>query len=219
MIEEINVTTAIIKVGPEHDAAIVSLAEEARKLLDFARLRTITTDADLRPATDDLSLIAKLKKALAEKKAEYLKPIKSHIDAVNTAFALIMQPLEEADSITRNKVRDYQAQVEKRHQEAEEINRQKAELAQREAAFNGTGEITVDTKPVEAPLPVGRVSSDFGSIGIAKVMKWEVEDITKVPFEYLIVDAGKIGKLVRAGIPSIPGIRIWKEGSLRVTAR
>jgi hypothetical protein len=46
-----------------------------------------------------------------------------------------------------------------------------------------------------------------------------VEDITKVPAEYLIVNEVVIGKLVRAGIPSIPGIRIWEEEILKVNAK
>ncbi len=52
-----------------------------------------------------------------------------------------------------------------------------------------------------------------------KIKKWEVEDITKVPGEYLMVDTVAIGKLVRAGIKSISGIRIWEEETLKVSAK
>lgn len=212
-------TTAIIKVGPEHDPAVLALANEARKLRDYAAARAITCDADLKPATEDLSIIARLKKALAEKKADYLKPIKAHIDAVNAAFTSIMAPLDEADLITRSQVRDYRAAIEKRRLEAEEINRQKQELARREAAFNG--EITIDTTPVEVPAPVTRVSTDLGTASTMKVYKWELLDIALVPKEYLAVNAGVVTSVVKAskGKIIIPGLRIWEEDTLRVTTR
>ncbi|MDP2158644.1 MAG: hypothetical protein Q8K68_13165 [Nitrospirota bacterium] len=211
-------TTAIIKIGPEHDPAVLALAGEATKLRDYALARIITTDIDLKPATDDLSVIAKLKKALAEKKADYLSPIKAHIDAVNQAFSSIMQPLDEADLITRNKVKEYRAAIEKRRLEAEEINRQKQELARREAVFNGTGEVTIDTTPVEVPIPVSRIATDLGTASTMKIKKWELLDFQLVPERYKILDAASITKIVKAG-GTIPGIKVWEEETIRVTTR
>ncbi len=218
MAEEV-ITTAVIKVGPEHDPAVLALAEEAKKIRDFAMARVIAARADLKPATEDLSLIAKLRKALGEKKADYLKPIKAHIDAMNVAFTSIMAPLDEADKITRSKVNEYQAAVKKRQLEAEEINRQKQELAQKEAAFNGTGEITADTTPVEAPAPVKHVYTDVGSIGTTTIWKFEVVDFALLPDQYKMADEVKIGKVVRAtkGTVAIPGVKMWPESSIRVT--
>jgi len=210
--------TALIRIGPEHDPAVLALAQEARKLREYAAVRVIATDADLKPATEDLSIIAKVKKALAEKKADYLKPIKTHIDAVNAAFTSIIAPLDEADIITREKVKDYRVAVEKRRLEAEEINRRKQELARREAAFNGTGEITIDTTPVEAPAPVSRVVTDLGTASTMKIKKWELVDFKAVPDEFKMLDSGKVTKLVKAG-GTIPGIRVYEDESIRVTTR
>lgn len=211
-------TTALIKISPELDLTVVALAEEARKLRDHATIRVIATDADLSPVTDDLSIIAKLRKVLSEKKAEYLKPIKAHIDAVNAAFATILAPLEEADLITRSKVKEYRDAAEKRRLEAEEINRQKQELARREAAFSGTGEVTVDTTPVEAPMPVYRVTTELGTASTMRVKKWELVDFKLVPDDFKTLDSAKITKLVKAG-GTIAGIRVYEEESIRVTTR
>ena len=216
--EAASQTTALVRIGPEHDLAVLALAEQARGLRDYAVARIIATDIDLKPATEDLSIIAKVKKALAEKKAEYLKPIKTHIDDVSAAFASIMLPLDEADSVTRKKVKDYRDEVEKRRQEAEEINRQKQELARREAAFSATGEITIDTTPVEVPMPIGRVITDLGTAGTMKVKKWELVDFKAVPDEFKMLDAGKVTKLVKGG-GTIPGIRVYEEESIRITTR
>lgn len=209
---------ATIKVKPEDDSRVLQLAAEAVRLRDYAVARTIIADVDLKPATEDLSIIAKVKKALTDAKVDYIKPIKGHLDDVNAAFAKIMTPLEEADKITRDKVLGYRATVAKRQAEADAINQQKIDLARREAQFNGTGEITVDTTPIESPAPVKRVSTDMGTAGVTRITTWELADFALVPDQYKVLDAGKITKIVKAG-GSIPGIKIMQTEGLRVTTK
>ncbi len=219
-ITEINTQTALIRIRPDADESLLALRDEISRIMKYSSLRVITSDADLAPATDDLSIIARLRKALEDKRKEYVSPVNEHIKVVNAYFKVLTDPLEVADKTTRNKILAYRAEQEKKRQEAEEINRQKEELAMREAAFNGTGEITVDTTPVPVPeVQPNHVRTDTGTLGKVMVRKWEVEDLSKVPIDYLMIDATKVGKVVRAGIPSISGIRIWQEENLRVTTK
>ncbi len=217
-IDNSEAEVAVIKIKPQDDPRVRALADEATKLRDYAVARTIKTDADCKPATEDLSVIARVKKALTEAKADYVKPIRGHLDDVNAAFTLILAPLDEADKVTRNKILAYREEQAKRAAEAEEINRQKAELARREAQFNGTGEITIDTTPVQAQEPVKRVSTDIGTASVQKVTTWELVDFAAVPDQYKILDAGKITKLVKGG-GTIPGIKVIVKEGLRVTTR
>ena len=213
-------TTAVasIKIKPENDPRVLALAKEAEQLRDFALARKLTTDADLTPATEDLSIIAKAKKSLTEAKAEYIKPIKGYLEDVNAAFTKIMTPLDEADKVTRNKILTYRSEQQRRQAEAEELNRQALELAKRQAEFSGTGEFTVDTTPIETPPPVKRVSTELGTAGVVRNLTWELVDFMLVPDQYKILDAGKITKLVKGG-GSIPGIKIFTEETLRVMTR
>jgi len=218
--ETVAVETAIatIRVKPQQDPAVFALSEQAERLLAIAKERVILTDSDLTPATEDLSVIAQVKKGLGAIKAEYVKPIKGHLDDVNAAFNMILKPLEEADSITRAMMLAYRRVVEERARQAEEINRQKAELARKEAEFSGTGEFTVDTTPVEVAKPIGKVQTGIGSAGVMKVTKWELVDFAAVPDKYKVLDSAAITKLVKAG-GSIPGIRVYEEETLRVNTR
>lgn len=79
------------------------------------------------------------------------------------------------------------------------------------------------TEPVNlvevAPPAPTKVQTEVGTAGITRNRKWEMVDFAAVPDEFKILDAVKIGKLVRAGIGSISGIRIWTEEGLRVTTR
>lgn len=99
--------TAAIMIAPEKDASVLALYGEGVKLRDYARDRVIAIDADLTPATDDLVLIAKLLKAIKAKEAEYCKPIKEHLDRVQTAFKEFNTPLVEANTLNREKITAY----------------------------------------------------------------------------------------------------------------
>lgn len=212
-------STAVIRIAPEQDIAWQGLYLEAQGFRDYAVARVIVTNEDLKPATDDLSLIAKLKKAVEEKRKEYVSPIRERLDAINDAFKTLMAPIEEADRITREKILAFRTEQNRIRLEAEAIEREKLELARREAVLKA-GEVTVDLSPVEKPLAVpSHVRTEVGTLGTMKVKKWEVQDFSKVPDDYKIVNSAKITKLVKAGIGAIPGIHIWEEETVKVTTR
>lgn len=216
-----SIGQAMIQIGPETDARVKELYAEAVHLLELAEARVITENADLKSATEDLSVIARLKKALNEKKDEFVKPVRAFLNDFNDTFKTMLEPIEEADRITRDKMKDFRAEQQRKIAEAQAIEDEKLALAQREAELKG-GEITVDLTPVEAPPAVPeRVRTDIGMAGTAKVHKWEVTDKALVPEEYKVVDAGAVGRVVKAskGTIVIPGIRIWQEDTIRVTTR
>ena len=113
----------------------------------------------------------------------------------------------------------YHAEVQRKADESRKIEEEKLALAKREAALKG-GEITVPLETVEpiAPPP-DHVRTDLGTLGTSMVWKWELVDINLVPKEYLMVNGPLLTKVVKAGLRSITGIRIYSESGLRVTAR
>lgn len=216
-VEEPN--TVMVKVKPDLDAEVTTIYTEALKLQEYATARVIATAEDLKPATDDLSIIAKVKKALEEKRREYLKPLQDHVKEINEVFKILMQPIEQADRVTRSKILAFQAEQDRIRREQEEINRLRLEAAQKEATLKD-GEITESVDLVEvSPEAPKRVSTEMGTVGQRMIRKWEPVDMSQVPEEYKILDSAKITKVVKAGIPSIPGIRIYEEPILTVNAR
>jgi hypothetical protein len=210
--------TATIQVKPSTDPRVTALYTEGVKLALYAESRTITSSADVESATRDLVIIAGVKKAIEERRQEYVGPINDHLRTVNNAFKAFTEPLVQADTITHKKVLDYMTEQKRIKQEQERINQLRLEAAQAEMKL--TGELSEPVNMVEvAPPPQTRFNTDTGTLGTAKIKKWELTDISQVPIEYLMIDATRVGKVVRAGIPSIPGIRIWEEESLRVTSR
>ena len=207
---------ALIQINPHTDERVAALFGEVSTLCQRADAWVILSDSDVKDATEDLVVIKGLKTALEEKRKEYTQPINEHLKSVNDAFKEFTEPLSQADKVTRGKVLTYEAEGERQRQEQMDINRLREEAAQREMQLKGelTESVNLVTVQPEAPA---HYRTAFGTLGKAKVKKWEVTDLSLVPLEYLIIDSAKVGKVVRAGLSSIPGIRIWEEEQLRVT--
>ena len=208
--------TALVKVNPLTDAAVASLQAQAQQLQSAADQLVIVCDADIITATGDLSVIAHLKTAIEDKRKEYTQPLNTYLKVVNDAFKGFTEPILYADKLIRRKILDYRAEIDRKRRECDEIERLRAEATAREAALTGQPIIQPEPTPVIA-APPNRYHADNGMLGKVTVRKWELEDFSRVPDEYKTIDSVKIGKVVRAGIPSIPGIRIWQEETLRVT--
>ena len=205
--------SALVLFKPQEDAEIMGFYNQAIRLKEYAEARVIATNDDLKPANDDLIIIRKVKKAMEEKRKEYLKPFQDHVKETNEAYKTLMEPIEEADKITAGKMLAFDMEQRRKIREAEAIEEEKMELARREAALNG-GVITVDLTPVDKPeAPPDTVRTDVGSSGQRDNWKWEVTDITQVPREYLMINAGMLTPIVKAskGKLTIPGIRIYNE--------
>ncbi len=206
--------------GNMQDPALITAGMQALELSTRAESMIIKTNDDLKAVTDDLVIIAKIKKGVEEKLDGYVKPLKDYIKEITARFSRILGPLEKARIIYREKSNAYNQELKRQQQEAEEINRQKVELAHREAAFNKTGEFTVDTTPVTPPAAIKRVRSDIGSMTVLEDWRWEPVDINLVPREYLMLDTAKITRSVkREKVRIISGLRIWDAGNIKITQR
>ena len=208
---------AIIQVAPTEDQSVIALYHEAQRLQVFAEVRIIITGEDVVLATEDLSILARLKKAIEEKRKEYVGPINEHLKAINEAFKKLTGPLEQADSLTRSKIMAYRTEERRKANEIAEINRLRMEAAQREMELQG--ELSESVNLVEVPtLPPATVRTDLGTLGTSQIWKFEVVDFKVLPDDYKIPDMVKIRKVVTAGA-SIPGVKSWKEDALRVSTR
>lgn len=210
-----EIMTLVPKQGG--DTKVANYYSQALKLREYAESRVVKTIEDIKIATDDLTIIARLKKAIAEKKKEFLKPHQETIRAINDNYNFWMEPVETADKITRDKILAFNSEREERRRKEEEINRKRMEAAQEEMEL--TGELSESVNLIEVTPEVKRISTEMGTTGMATIWKFDVLDFALVPDEYKIIDASKVGKVVRAGLRTIPGIRIYSEQSLRVTTK
>jgi len=214
---EITETTALVHIRPGADTSIIALYQESLGILARAEARVIALPEDLKPATDDLSVIAGVKNEVEARRKEYVDPLNAYLHIINSAFKDYLAPLTKADVITRQKVQGYLSEQKRIRLEQERINRLKQEAAEAEMRLNGELSEPVGLVEVQAPTP-SRVVTDVGTLGTATEWKFEVFDFALLPDEYKLPDMVKIRKVVVAKV-AIPGIRAWQEEVLRVTAR
>lgn len=210
-------TKSIAIVEPTQDLEVTSFYNEALKLREYAETRIINSTEAMKLATDDLSVIARVKKSIEEKRKGFLAPFQNQIAFINDAFKTLAEPILQADKLTRDKILAYQSEQARIAREQEEINRKRLEAA--EAEMKLKGEITEPVNLVEVtPEAPKHISTDMGSIGQRMIKKWEVVDISQVPDSYKIIDSAKVTKLVKGG-GTIPGIRIWEEPIIAVRTK
>ena len=212
---ETEVTKSLILVKPEANTEVIAFYNQALSLRDFARARVIACNDDLKPANDDLILIRKVKKAMEEKRKDYLKPFQDHVKETNEAYKTLMEPIEEADKITASKMLAFDAEQERKRKEQERINAERMKLAQDEMKLNGELSESVNLIEVIEPLPK-QVRTDMGSSGQRDNWTFAVVNFALVPDEYKMLDSTKVGKLVRAGMRNIPGLNIFNKPSITV---
>jgi len=212
------VPTAIVRVKPEQDALVQSFYDQAKGLKDYAEKLTIITPEDLKKANNDIAQISKLKKALEEKKREYLSPLREFADAIRETFSTFFDPIIAADKITRDKMLAFDAEQKRIRREQEEVNRLRMEAAQKEMDLKGKLTEAVNLVEVMPEAPK-RVSTDMGTSGVATNWKFKVIDFSLLPDRFKMENTALIGRIVRAGEREIPGVKIWPEDSLRMKLR
>lgn len=193
---------------------LFQLYQEAAGLLRVAKDRVITTNADLKPATDDLVVIATCKKAMFARKTELIGPLKAKLDLVNQCFNDLMSPVTEADRITRGKVSEYDRIMKERAAQAARIEAEKLKLAQEEAAFTGTGEFDVPLNTVQPPPPVPEhTRTDLGTLGGRDNWKARVVDMKLLPDEFKIPDMQTLNAKAKSskGTAVIPGVEFFND--------
>jgi hypothetical protein len=203
---------AIVSISPEHDPAVTALYKESLSILAHAEALAITKPEDMKLATDDISLISKVQKAIEAKRKDYVTPIREHLDAINISFKDFTAPLNNADTITRQKIKTYNLDQQRKQREQEQINNLRMEAATKEAALN-EGELSEPVQLVEVVEAQKKVVTGLGSTGMRDNWTYTVTDFKLLPDEYKIVNASALNAFIKSNKDTrpIPGVRIYND--------
>ena len=201
------------------DIEVMGYHNEAVRLKAYAEGRLVRTIEDVKAATDDLGIISKLKKAMEAKKRDYLEPLKVRTDAIRETYNFLMEPILEADKITRNKMLAYDAEQRRIRAEQEEINRKRMEAA--EAEMRLKGELSESVNLVEvAPEPAKSTATEMGSSSVKENWKYEVIDIELLPRAYMMPDTALLTATAKKYHDKKPvaGVRFYNDPIISVRA-
>jgi len=217
--EKTKIETAVA-LRPGEDVEVKSYYLEALRLQQYAEARVIATVDDLNPATDDLSIIAKLKKAIEGERKEYLSPLQEQVRQINETYKTLILPIEIADQVTREKILAFKLKQKLNREEQEEINRLKIEASQKEMKLKG--ELTESVNLVEVvPELAKSVSTEMGTSGQRDNWKYEVVDVNLIPREYMMPDTSLLNITAKTHHDKklVAGVRFYNEPIIAVRAR
>ena len=175
--------------------AVTNTEEEKRAALVIARAKDM------------------LKKVEAKRK-DFVQPLNDHVKKINADFKTITEPIEAAISKLSSAILAYRQTAEwKEAQEYREAVRAEAKDAVERGDVAALQSLSDANTAIEAAAPK-TVKTEAGSVGTRKVWKYEIEDPTRVPTEFWIIDEKRIGAAVRAGVRKINGVKIWEEETI-----
>lgn len=170
---------------------------------------TINSKEDLDGAVELLSQINKYGDSIKEEKDKVLRPLLDATKAERARWKPIEDTVKEGVATLKTKMGDYHTMVEEKAKEEQE------KIANR--VGEGRGKIKVETavkKIGEVETAEKNVSTDAGKATFITVKKFEVEDISKLPVEYLLPNEVAIRKAMKEGT-ELPGVRYYEEKQIR----
>lgn len=177
---------------------IKSLEKQIIPITKKALTCSIESQKDLIKATEILTLINTYADSVKKSKEAVTKPLNEALKATRTMFKPLEDKLNEAIMVIRKEMTNYQTeQMRQARLEAEKV---------------ATGEVSIES--AVALTPDKKVASKSGSITFVTVKKFEIEDITKVPKDYIMLNEVAVRQALSSGI-KLAGIRYWDEQTPR----
>lgn len=182
---------------------IKTLEKEIVPIVTKAQKVIITSTEDLTRATTMLSELNKASDTVEDTKLGITKPLNASLKATRELFKPIEDKLESAITTIRSAMTKYQTQL------VWEQKIEQEKIAKR--VEKGTLKVETAVKKMEElDTAVDKVVTESGSLTFMEVEKFEVVDITKLPFDYLLPNEVKIRQALKAGI-KLEGVRYWTE--------
>lgn len=199
----------------ERDERVQELSQGSLELLERAHSIEIVDDQSDFEAAEFLAQVKTMRKGWDELRHFFTDPLEATKKMYIAKFKTDDAPLEEAQKIVGGKHIAYQRAAQEAARKEQERLRKLAEARQARQAAKAE-EKGLEAPPVVIPMPTIQappktLHTASGSITTRTVWKHEVIDFGLLPEEYKIADDVKLGKVVRAGVREIPGVRIYEE--------
>lgn len=219
-----------------HFVAILQFEEEAKAI-------EVKDDVTNGRALYLLTSLAPLKKEIEASRVSAVKPFNDLVTTINGKVKAYSTMINVAEDTLKGKSIVYTEEKERirkaeedrlrKIQQEEEARIRKQQEEERLAHEKALREAEAANKPAPpppppvvmappppvvafAPPPKTQHTATGGSATMKMEWTFEVTDLKLVPDEYKIVDEVKIGKLVKAGLRQIPGVRIYQKTNLLI---
>lgn len=198
-------------------AALTPYMGRIQTMESEASAMAIATDADSTTAIEMGLQAKKLGKAIEDARKRFVAAPGEYVKGVNSLAKGYTEALSGIEYALKRKTNAYQQKKElERRKAEEEARRQAAELqakldAEAKAAHVEPVKIEAPAVPKAAPT----VRTAEGTAYQHTEWRFEVQDDTVIPREYLMPCEAKIRQAVKDGVRNIPGVKIFEHTETR----
>ena len=192
----------------KNDSENLTLQKQSESLLKKAQMHQINTEVDQSAATELIGQVKSILKALEGRRKAFTTGANDYIKTVNILYRGLKEPLERAEKVLKQKMGAFFRKQEELRQKEEIKLKKKMDRA----AEKGK-EIPIEQPKIESQKSVKTENSGASFI---KVWKHEIIDAEKVPREFCKPDEVKLNAAVKAGLRSIPGVKIYEDVQTRI---
>jgi len=176
--------------------------QESVKFYDIIKDHEIADEQEYQEATDLLKATKGKIKLLDQERTLTVKPLNEQVREINSWYKKPLDKLKTIESSLKKMLSRYQ--LRQREEQAKLL----AEAASEQTDHAKAQQLVMQAAKKTAPAISG--------VSVREVWKWELEDASKVPSEYLTVDHSKVDAAVKSGKRDIPGIRVYQDAQVAV---
>ena len=150
----------------------------------------VTTDETFTEAGEALIHTKQRLKRIETLRKEIVAPLNAHVKKINSMFKQESAPFSILENTLKSEMSNYNTKKEE--------------------------ELKQHTEVQEAPI--SKTKTESGSTSVRKQWVFEVEDESKIPQEYFILDESKVRTAIKDGQRDIPGMKIFPKSVISVRA-
>lgn len=209
---------------------ISQLLATRANIMDQISRAKVTNEKEEKDANDLLKIIKNAIKSADEERSSAGEWFRNKVTEINAKYKTeVIEPLTAAKDSLEKLIKPYALEKLKKRQEDERLAREKLEREAidkaRELEKKGDHEgadLALETaeKAVDRIAQPTTVRSTYGAVTSSRIVyKFALEDLSKVPREYLMLDETKIRKAINGDdrVKEIPGITIIED--VQITSR
>ena len=195
--------------------ALARYDHDIAEMENQARQAVITDAATKEGVVKMTGRAKKLDKAIEGLRKAAVEPFNEHVKRVNGLCKGYQKRFQDITQGLTDKITIYDRAEAATRREAERIAQGAARKIEAEArkAAEAAGVPAEEVPTVSVVLPTAPTvtRTEEGSSHSRAVWKWKIVDVDALPRDWMIPDEKAINGAVRAGLRSIPGIRIYEE--------
>ena len=148
-----------------------------------------------------------------QQRKHFVGPANETVRRINAKAKAITAPLLELKRAIEQKMVLYQIERRREQKRIEREREDKILAAAVKVEEEGAPEVAdaLVEQAAKEPPRSQVVHAPRATVSVRKIWTFQVQDISKVPAEYLSLDTGKVRNAIRAGKREIPGLRIFQS--------